>query len=116
MQPKARMNEPIPTPPERLRPRYAPRAAQPTVRATSPMTCPNSARVTSRPPNWPRVTIGSCRSLLLIVISSTEVIIVGVGATVGLGGDVGLDSEPMSEISPAIYRAGSGEPVVLLHG
>lgn len=29
---------------------------------------------------------------------------------------VTLDSRSMSEISPAIYRAGSGEPVVLLHG
>jgi pimeloyl-ACP methyl ester carboxylesterase len=27
-----------------------------------------------------------------------------------------LDSRSMSEISPAMYRAGSGEPVVLLHG
>jgi hypothetical protein len=48
MHPKLPMNARIPHPPLKSRPMYAPRARNPSVRATKLITCPNTARARSR--------------------------------------------------------------------
>ena len=48
MQANAPMKNRMPVPPVMLRPMYAPSAVHPTVSATSPITCPNTACERSR--------------------------------------------------------------------